>query len=346
MLAYGLSGEVLPAHPRSRPGELLSSWIVRLARANRIKVHALCARIGGNMAPVWNRDVDRMAPPWLIERLALLTGRPVAEIYETTLADLADRIDTDHHPNGNSTWLLPLGIWHRQRLKFGLQFCPICLRMDEDPYIRRSWRLAFYTECEHHHTLLVDRCTSCGKPHTYFRGELGDRNAIRAPSMAICTHCGFDLGLAPVDRFEWPDWQTAVAVRTLQFMNDFGWAALDGKTYGKSAEILLVLRQVITMLSSSTKDGQLYDAVADQIWPQGYHVLGSRGEAYERRGVTERHRLFGMAVWLLQEWPQRFEMCVRIADVRRSYFLSGIDGLPPWFVSQIRGNRRPAPGLC
>lgn len=298
------------------------------------------------MAPVWNRDIDRMAPPWLIERLSTLTGRPPEEIYQSTLADLADKIDSDHHPNGSATWILPLGIWHRQRLKFGLQFCPICLRMDEDPYIRRSWRLALYTECEHHHTLLVDRCPSCSKPHVYFRGELGDRNAVKAPSMAICSHCRFDLGFAPVDRFEWPDWQTTVAVRTLQFMNDFGWATLDGKIYEKSTDILLVLRRVITVLSSPTKDGQLYDAVADQIWPQGYHVLGSRGEPYEARGVAERNRLFGMAVWLLQEWPQRFEACVQIADVRRSYFLNGPGGLPPWFVAQIRRKQRSAPGLC
>jgi hypothetical protein len=76
---------------------------------------------------------------------------------------------------------------------------------------------------------------------------------------------------------------------------------------------------------------------ADQIWPQGYHVLGNRGESYERRGVAERHRLFGMAVWLLQDWPQRFEMCVRIADVRRSYFVNGVAGLPSWFVAQVQG---------
>jgi hypothetical protein len=105
----------------------------------------------------------------------------------------------------------------------------------------------------------------------------------------------------------------------------------------KTADILLVLRQVISILSSSTKDGQLYDAVSDQLWPQGYHVLGSRGESYERRGVVERHRLFGMAVWLLQQWPLRFEARVRAADVRRSYLLGGIGGPPPWFVSQIRG---------
>jgi hypothetical protein len=334
MLAHGLGGDALPSHPRRKPDELLSSWLVRLARANRIKVHALCARLGGNMAPVWNRDIDRMAPSWLIERLSTLTGRPSEEIYRTTLADLADKIDTDHHPNGNSTWILPLGIWHRQRLKFGLQFCPICLRTDEDPYIRRSWRLAFYTECEHHHTLLADRCLECGKPHAYFRGELGNRDIVAAPSMMFCSHCGFDLSLTPVERFEWPDWQTIVAVRNLQFMCDFGWATLDGRTFDTATDLLLVMRQVITVLSSPTKDGQLYDAVADQIWPQGYEVLGCRGESYERRGVHERNRLFGMTVWLLQDWPDRFKMCLHYSGARRWGFVAHQPYLPEWFKKQ------------
>lgn len=343
MLAYGLQGDRLPLHPRRMPDELMSSWIVRLARANHVKVHSLCARFGGNLAPIWNRDVDRMAPSWLMERLARSTGRPVAEVYEGTLADLAARIALNPNANGNSAWILPLGIWHRQRLQFGLQFCPTCFRMDQDPYIRRAWRLAFYTECEHHHTLLADRCSACGKPHAYFRGELGNRRAVRAPTMAICSHCGFDLGQTPINRFEWPDWRTAVAIRTLQFMNDFGWAVLDELEFEHSAEIFSVLRQVIRILSSPTREGQLYDAVADRLWPQGYEAIACRGDLYERRSVWERNRLFGMAVWLLQDWPHRFEMCVQEADVRRSYFLQHQAHLPEWFVSQIRRYQATCP---
>ncbi|QSI33289.1 hypothetical protein GNX71_28465 [Variovorax sp. RKNM96] len=89
-----------------------------------------------------------------------------------------------------------------------------------------------------------------------------------------------------------------------------------------------------TVLSSPTKDGQLYDAVADQMWPQGYQALSSRGESYERRGVHERNRLFGMAIWLLQDWPDRFEMCVRHSGARRWGFLAHHPNLPPWFKAQ------------
>jgi hypothetical protein len=57
-----LTPGLLPIHPQLQPDELLSSWIVALARANWFKVHSFCIRLGGNQNTIWNRDVDRMAP--------------------------------------------------------------------------------------------------------------------------------------------------------------------------------------------------------------------------------------------------------------------------------------------
>lgn len=342
MRPIGLREHTLPVHPQRRDDELLSSWIVRLARANRMKVHTLCIRLGGNLATIWNRDVDRMAPPWVLEGLSRLTAVPAAEIRQGTLADLAEKIDVDHHPNGMATWILPLGVWHRKRHAFGVQFCPICLRMDGDAYIRRAWRLAYYTECEYHRVLLADRCPKCRKPLTYFRGELGDRDAIYAPSMRTCAVCDFDLGYAPVEQAVWPAWELTIAVRTLQFMNDFGWAALGDRIFVPAPELLLALRQVIKAMGSAQRDGQLYDAVADQIWPQGYTALGNRGAVFENRSVVERHRLFGMAVWLLQDWPERFQDCVRTSGIHRYCLTEARVPPPAWFVDEV-GVRWPGP---
>lgn len=319
--------------------------MVRLARANHIKVQTLCALIAGNSAPIWNRDIDRMAPPWLIDGLARLTGRPRAEIVEGTLSDLAEKIDIDHHPNGHATWILPLGIWHRKRTGFGVQFCPLCFRMDKEPYIRRSWRLAFYTECEHHRTLLLDRCPRCRQPHTYFRGEMGERDRIQGASMGICNHCGYDLAYAPVERFsEWPEWRTTVEVRNLQFMHDFGWVVLGDRKFEHSSELLLVLRHLVALMSSPTEDGQMYDAAAEAIWPQSHEALKDRETMYEARGVAERHRLFGMAVWLMQDWPTRLETCARTANITRSSLHERSEGLPSWFISHVRCFALPRSG--
>jgi TniQ len=330
----GLGRRTLPAHPQRLPDEVLSSWIVALARANGCKVHTLCSKMAGNQHTVWNRDVDRMAPPDLIQNLVELTGVAAETIRAYTLAHVAEQIDVDHHPNGNATWLLPLGVWHRKRLRKGVQFCPICLRMDKRPYVRRSWRLAYYTECEHHRVLLMDSCPGCGAPLNYFRGELGTRSKVDSEPISTCTGCGYDLRYAQADRFDWSDWQLTVATRTLHLMNDFGWATIDGRNYKPAHELLLVVRQLIRVMSSGLRAGQLYDAVAGALWPDGYRVLSERGKDFERRDVVERHRLFGMAVWLLMDWPGRFERAFRYANIQRNSLTRDMKVVPAWYGEQ------------
>jgi hypothetical protein len=314
---------------------------VALAKGNLTKVHTLCSQIGGNHHTTWNRDIDRMAPDSLIEELSARTLVPEQRIRESSLRHLVSLIDVDTHPNGIGRWLLPLGIWHRKRLDFGVQYCPVCLRLEHRPYFRRSWRLAYYTECEHHGILLNDRCPSCKSPVDYFRGELGSRSRIVGPKVGTCTHCGFDLGYAMPSKFHWPSWEITVATRTLMLMNDFGWATLENKTFTPAHELLQAIRQLISVMSSKTRAGQLYDAVAEMLWPEGYSVLPDRGRIYEMRGVKERHLLFGMATWLLMDWPSRFEAVVAQSGIHRHSLTATMTNPPSWYFNQAAPVLRP-----
>lgn len=332
---------ILPFHPQRLKDELLSSWIVRLARANDCKVHTLCSRLGGNRNTVWNRDIDRLAPAWLIEGLAAMTGKTTVEIERYTLRHLASLVDGKHNAMGTSRWILPLGVWHRKRKGYGAQFCPLCFRFDKDPYIRASWRLAYYTECEHHHRLLLDRCPNCGEPLAYFRSDLGKCSAGLASPMNICTACGTDLGYSCVDHFEWPEWQLTVAIRTIQLETDFGWADLGNRTFERPADLLRVVRNLIRVLESNGRGGQLYDEIAQRFWPNGYHVVSERGKEFERRSVEQRHRLFGLAVWLLLDWPDRLFECVRAAGLCLSDLTIDAYDLPDWFVNAVQNRYAP-----
>lgn len=335
MRPHGLWPHTLPVHPQRKPDEVLSSWIVRLAHHNHLKVHALCRRIYGNQAPVWNRDVDRLVPGWLVEALELMTRIPADEIRSYSLADLSQSVNGHHEANGNAAWVLPLGVWHRKRLAHGVQFCPLCLRLDVEPYVRRSWRLAYYTECEHHHVLLEDRCPRCGAAFDYFRGELGHSSVTRAARMSVCVHCGCDLAYAQVHRFEWPTWELTLAVRTLQFMNSFGWASVGDRVFMPAVELLGAIRQLITVMASPRRGGELFDAIAEQLWPEGYEVLADRGKLYERRSVLDRHRLFGMAVWLMLDWPGRADMLLEQTGLPRCELLRDLCGRPSRLLTQI-----------
>lgn len=339
MRLHGLAPDTLPIHPQLALDELLSSWIVALARGNATKVHTLCASFGGNQNTIWNRDIDRLCPPDVLDAFHRLTGIERTRIYESTLAHLAELIDHDHHPNGTSTWILPLGVWHRKRNRFGVQFCPVCLRMDKRPYIRRSWRLAYYTECEHHRIVLMDRCPRCGSPLMYWRGELGVRSQVGSLPIRFCSQCRCDLAYEhPQNRFEWPDWSITVATRTLMFMNYSGMAVVGDRLFEPAHEVLLVIRQLIMLMSSPKRDGQLFDAIADRLWPEGYDVLPNRGVQYERRSALERHRLFGMAVWLLLDWPARFEEVFHAANIHRHSLVRDMKLVPEWYAAQCNSH--------
>lgn len=335
MRPIGMARKTLPSHPQLYYDEILSGWIVALARANRTKVHTLSRSFGGNANKVWNRDVDRMAPDAVIRELADLTGISIERIERATLRHVAEQLDVDHHPNGSATWLLPLGIWHRKRTRYGLQFCPICLRLDQRPHIRRSWRLAFYTECEVHRTLMLDRCPKCSAPFAFFRGELGARFKVEAPPLSVCTECGFDMAYAGVQRIDWPDWRLTVATRTLQMSTDFGFAPLEGHLHAPAHELFLALRIIIKVLSSASHRRGLLDAVAELVCPDAAVELAPGRLAYEQRSVLERHLLFGMSVWLLMDWPSRFERVVRKSGVAPCRFVADQRHVPEWFRAQL-----------
>lgn len=331
MLPYGLRPGVLPLHPQFKRDELLSSWLVRLARRNRVKLHTISRLLGGNQASIWNRDVDRMAAPAVISKLANLTGLESAEIREHSLAALIEQLDLDHHPNGFGTWVLPLGVWHRKRRRYGVQFCPVCFRLDDEPYIRRSWRIAYYTECERHRVLLADRCPECDAPHEYFRGEMGRRRATTAEGMNVCSRCGFDLAYTPASAApQWPDWRVTVSIRNLHLLTGTGWAVAGEHSHHPAHSLLLVVRQFVGMMGSGRARGALYDAVAERIWPEGYDTLPARGDIYEERSILERHLLLGMAVWLLDEWPDRLLSCMYYKGLRRFELTRDMPAVPAW----------------
>lgn len=315
----------------------MTSWLVRLAQANRTKLHSLCRLIAGNQATVWNRDADRMAPEWMLRRLAMMSGLDAEEIRAHTLAAVVKPVNPAHHPNGYAAWILPLGIWHRKRMRAGVQFCPLCFRFDEQPYIRCSWRLAYYTECEWHHVMLQDKCPECLTPHAYFRGELGQRRKHVASGMNHCTACGFDLAYAPAHPApEWHDWRITLAVRNLQQFGSIGWSIVGEHCHRPAWTLMLVVRQLITILTSNAARGALFDSVAQQLWPEGYRVLSCRGSAYEELPVFERHRILGMAVWLLHQWPKRLLTSMCHANVRRLELTRDMHNVPEWFEQFVK----------
>jgi hypothetical protein len=118
------------------PDELLTSWIIRVAHGFGLKVQTFCNILFGNTRQVWNRDVDRLGPEWLIESLSIGTGTPLAKAFATTLRAYEGILYVQYKTPGALPWIQTLKMHHRKRDGFGIQFCGRCLAEDPVPYFR------------------------------------------------------------------------------------------------------------------------------------------------------------------------------------------------------------------
>lgn len=76
---------LLPLHPQPRPGEILSSWMVRLAFSNGFPLHTFYDKLLEYRAPIWNRDIDRHPANELLSILARNSGQRKSSLKSLTL---------------------------------------------------------------------------------------------------------------------------------------------------------------------------------------------------------------------------------------------------------------------
>lgn len=107
-----------PIRYKPLPDELLSSWLVRLAHGHGLKVQTFCNAIFGERLQVWNRDIDRLAPSWLLNELSLRTGTHYSAAASTTLRNYEGLLYRKFRTAGLLHWILVLQMYHRKRLGF------------------------------------------------------------------------------------------------------------------------------------------------------------------------------------------------------------------------------------
>lgn len=332
-----LSGRLWPAHPKPLSDELLSSWIVRLARANGLKLQTFCDLAFGKDHQLWNRDIDRLAPAWLLAELAAHTGTGIGQIRKATLRIYEGLLYAHWQPSGQLRWILPLGVYHRKRRLFGMQFCPQCLAEDVEPYFRVHWRVAVLTFCPTHSIVLHDRCPACGSAVAFHRSELGRPSVLDAGPMCLCHLCGFDLRNAPRETVDFGDHDVrrisldmAAAVTSggrRDSPTDCGWFAV----------LHQLCKAMVSTRSTATLEGYVI-GVTDgpgTIIPRGRY-------AFELRPRTERALAIGRAAWLMTSLSDRLHRAWAARAVRYTDLARDCEDAPRWYRDTIRQFNRLA----
>lgn len=333
----GLSGRLWPAHEKPRPDELLSSWLVRLAMAHSLKLHTFCALVWSRHKQIWNRDIDKCADQSILNTLAEKTATSPERVTRTTLSDYQGRLYEKHNPYGNTLWIMPVGVYHRTRRRYGLQFCPRCLAEDKEPYYRRSWRLAFITFCETHCISLFDRCPQCSAPVNFHRNELGDRRKWLPESIAQCYACRYDLRETPATAVEQlSDCRLLEFQKSLTKALENGWTQVAGYGPVYSHLFFTVLHQLMKVCATGKRATGLREAVSRELNIESpLPVLTEGSRDIERLDITERRKLLDMARYLLDEWPQRFVSLCLTLKVWSAALLRDLDDAPFWYWSVI-----------
>jgi hypothetical protein len=328
----GITAPLWPIRYKPLADELLSSWLVRLAHGHGLKVQTFCNLIFGSKLQVWNRDIDRLAPPWLVDTLALHTGTPLATAYGTTLKAYDGILFRNPRPSGHLNWVLSLKIYHRVRDGFGQQFCPACLAEDTTPYFRKAWRLSLTTTCPRHRCMLHDRCHACGAAVSFFRMDFGMETgtpADEAITVSRCHVCRAKLGSAPTQA------PGVVDADALTKIVAFANAVATPSPPPTCIEELAVLRHLCALMLSTRKVVTLrayllaLHGLDDPVEPTGERV------PFESLGLTTRHTLLQCGSWLLGDLGERLGSAVAARALRYNHLLRDFDAAPGWYRSLV-----------
>ena len=329
-----LSGELWPAHPKPLPDELLSSWLMRTAYANGLRLQTFGNLIFGGRRQVWNRDIDRLGPTWLVTTMAACTGTPWHIAYGTTLRTFEGVLFRRFRVSGVLQWIQTLQVYHRKRQGYGLQYCPTCLREDAEPYYRRSWRVSFNTICPQHRCMLLDRCPECKIGVAFHRTDIGKYSANASGRLMVACHrCGKDLSTSDAISVRGYDEATLGAHVELCLALQRG--------LGPPLERLDVMHHLCRLMLGSTAHLQLQEFVAKKLdAPTVPRSLRRTG--IESRPFWERHHFIQLAMWLMADLEAKLTSARDAKALRYLHLKRDFVDPPPWYEELVSRFERRA----
>lgn len=333
----GLPGNVWPWHPRPFHDELLSSYLMRLAHGYQITPHYLARRLVGHRA-IWNRDLDKLAPPELLQAISKKLSLSYEEVNDMSLRSLSGRVLSKFSPNGNSKHILSLKVYHRLRKRPGLQYCPQCLAAKNRIYFRRSWRLAFITVCTTHKRILRDCCPTCGSPVNIHRQQNLELN------ISHCYQCNESLTLKQSKREKIDEEHPLLALqKRIEHAVATGQIGLSDAETVPLAEYLDVFRQLARRASTRAINQNELAAFQKGLKLNLAPIQGSPGTQIEHYTIRQRFEAFKAAAQMMNNWPESLISFCYKTRTWSTALTRDFHSAPDWFLKPVTekldGNR-------
>ena len=317
--------ELWPCHLNPLPDELLSCWLLRIAHGHHLKIQTFCDQVFGKKHQLWNRDIDRLAPAWLLNRLSKQTGTSTLRVAETTISSYQNLLFNKVRRSGIQQWVLPLGLWHRKHLGFGIQFCPLCLREDNEPYFRKRWRLALYTVCSIHKVKLCDRCPRCGIGVAFHRNDQGKYGSHTGNDIAYCYGCNFDLRRSNSKSPKF--YSEPIHNLTYQCME-----ALEGEGKNQfNLDFYNVLHHICKLITATSKHNQFQEYLLNQIHAPLITLQAGR-ICLEERNFIERHHVLQLGMQVMANPSSIITDAWRNKVIHYNFLKKDFDLMPLWYI--------------
>lgn len=295
-----------PVHPQPREGEVLSSWLVRIAERYGLSLSEFRK---GNLprTPGIGADIDHVSQPDFFEAIAHGTSRPVEDVRRMGYA--ADEGYVYSRVAGtNPEWIVPLSANHRT----SVPFCPSCLKADEAPYYRKRWRYAFAPVCPQH-GLFFENCPACGVP---YRGPSLSGPATGTESIGRCPHCLSQFRPITAHGLDDRALGHVIAAQDTVFSGlESGWVPVDGEPLVHICMYLRGLHDLIQLLINEKLGPQVSGWISKESGlPTPHWALGS----FESQISIVRALALAQAAWLIGEWPHRMVAMAKKLNVNWS----------------------------
>lgn len=290
--------------------ELLSSWLVRLSEAHGLTFSDFCRAVWPKKG-VMRLDLEVLPKADVLKTLAEKTGTPMARAEATTLTEYDGRLfiaSSSRHVQ----WVLRYGRnRNSETTQSGLQYCPECLRDDEEPYFRRQWRLALVVICPRHRLQLRDCCHRCGQAVRIIRSLVNDAEGRLSGTITTCWNCRVDLRDLPENlRVSAPPAELEYQQFLLESLRE-GWVEIRGDGPVFSYLYFDGLYQVLVLLLRPESKGrrsiqqqafERYGLSSSELALPEKAMAGN----FMRLGVAERRKLLNLALQILADWPNEF----------------------------------------
>lgn len=330
--------KIWASHPKPKEGEILSSWIVRIAATCGMTANEFCKSVLSVPKPNL-KEIDRFPDASLLKVLSEGSGVPINRIMQASMATEEGYV-LSLCGKGETYWTITPLTSHSKITEFtqGMAYCPTCLGSNEVPYYRKDWQYAFNPICSIHHTPLRSLCPHCNRPFTFLQPVANKRIKSMPLQISTCWSCGGNVSKPKQASPQSNNFFDGV-LSIQQFVSDGitnGGFEIHDYGFVHTRAYLDVMHCIIDSMTITKYSSFRSDYVSRKSG-LNFENFGLSNNWYDRTDfehlrAESRAKSLCLANWLMGEWPRRLVEYAKHFNLTHSKLFKSIDA-PHWLLT-------------